>query len=171
MTPALIISGYVVPARAALGIAQTYEQIGGVARQRMLDGSLIEQVSWRRWRTQLSGAGQVPSGLGGLHGAHTIACVAPHQAGGAGPAITLPMDARSDAPLAGYATVMRGGVAVIEPAAASIAGRVVTLSPVVGAVSYQCAYYPLLTGFVTDAQDHIAYADGRWGWSVEIEES
>ncbi|MBL8471336.1 MAG: hypothetical protein JNM98_06010 [Rhodocyclaceae bacterium] len=168
--PALIISGYTVPARAALGIAQTYEQFGGISRQRMLDGSLIEQVSWRRWRTQLSGAGQVPPGLGGLHGQHTLACVAPHTAGAAINQITLPMDARSDAPLAGYATVMRGGAAVIEPSAVSIAGRVVTVAAVAGAVSYQCAYYPLIAGIVTEAQDHVAYAEGRWGWSVTLEE-
>lgn len=142
-----------VPIESALDFSQTYEPLGGVARLRMMSGAAVQQVSWRKLRTTLSGAGWWPSGLENLNydDPLTLLCAAPRSILSASNVIALPTARRTDAGytpvgharLSGGATQVGGGELVTTPL--SIVADVATLTAVAGATGYQVAYWPVLT--------------------------
>lgn len=59
----LSIDGNALDDRAQWSIQVRIDPAGGVARHRLSDGSLVQQVAWRRRKLVLSAEGWLPSGL------------------------------------------------------------------------------------------------------------
>lgn len=163
--PALIIGGIVVPTLAALDVRQTYQWFGGRSVRRTMDGTPIEQWSYRKLRTEISGAGWVPPGLDEVQGIVTIDCMARRTVGSTSNVIVLPTAYRPDVAPVGYALV--GGSLVETPV--MMASLTATLTVVGGASGYQVHYFPRLTALADPLQtdDDIANAELRWSITAE----
>lgn len=142
--PDLTINGLRLPLASAGQIEQAYEDFGAFALLRLGTGSAVHQEVWRRTRTTLAATGLVPVGLRHIDwtAAFTLGCVEPQSMQGASNVITIPAARRSDAAPFGFAVDASG---LIRPVGVGLDGNVVTLTPLVGALSYQVLWYPLLT--------------------------
>ena len=172
------LGGLRVPIESVLDFSQTYEPIDQVARLRMMTGAAVQQVSWRKLRTTLSGAGWWPAGLDALNfdAALVLDCAAPRSITSASNVIMLPPARRTDTDYlpVGYALVLPAGGAarfdtVLVPTPLALAGDTATLTAVSGAVAYQATYYPRLNVFADrpQAETDIAAAQHRWTLTAE----
>jgi hypothetical protein len=165
----LEIGGLVVTVQAAGEIEQSFDDIGGSAIIRMLDGTGIKQSHWRKLRTRITGSGQVPPGLAGLNyddelllkscGARSIQA--------ATNVITVPAARRTDAGYEprGYAIV--NGMYAFTPLA--LVGDVATLTAVSGAQGYGVKYWPQLT-VLAEFSESNQETRSIWSWQIEAEE-
>ncbi len=148
------LGGVRVPIESVGSFSQSYEPLGGAARLRMMSGALVQQVTWRRLRTTLTGDGWWPSGLETLDydAPLTLLCAAPRAILSASNVIALPAARRTDAGytpqgfarVAGSSAASVGGGELV-PTAVAIAADVATLTTVAGATGYQIAYWPSLS--------------------------
>lgn len=165
----IIIGGVVIGFDAAHQLSQTYEEIGGRALLRKLDGSALLQRNWGKVRTVISGSGRLPEGLSGLDytASMSIHCMAPKSIWSATNTIILPASRRTDWAPHGYAIVSGRHVRT----SVSIATNTATLGTVTGASGYVCAYYPILTVYAEPPRTNF---DGRGpdaGWQIVAEEA
>lgn len=149
----LMLGDFKLPALAHLDLEQRYEPIGPEAILRAGSGRAIKQMTYDRMRITTSANGWVPSGLQSLDFAQTyvMRCIRPESL----PASPLTRQAtlpagkyRSDAGHTpwGLAELASGNTV---PTLATLAGDVVTLTEVDGAVAYQVGYYPEFTVWLT----------------------
>lgn len=166
----LIIGGVPVSVEASDKISQSYEPIGGVATLRTIAGGAIRQRNWRKLRTTISvpGARFLPS-LQALDqdAPQVIKCLAPRSVSSTSNAITLPAARRADAAPWGFA-LQPSGFAVATPG--SLAGNVLTLTPVAGATRYMAMYVPELTVLITSLTEHFDVRGAAASWELTAEE-
>lgn len=158
----------IAPFDAAHRIEQTYEQVESVARHRTLDGTLLQQVAWRKLRTVISGSGRLPDGMEGIDfdSTLTIKCMAPLSISSATRTITLPATRRTDWAPVGYAVV--GGVLVRT--GSTLATNTLTIDAVSGASGYQAIYWPILTCYASPPSRRFSGRGTEAGWTLEAEE-
>ena len=165
----IIIGGVVIGFDAAHELSQTYEEIGGRALRRKLDGAAHLQKNWGKLRTVIRGSGRLPEGLSGLDytSTLTIACMAPRSIWSATTTATLPAARRSDWAPHGYAIV--SGRHVRTPI--SISTNTVTFTAVSGASGYVVAYYPSLTCYVEPPRQEFSGRGPAASWALTAEEA
>lgn len=140
-TPALMLGGVAVHLMA--GAPEYAEQpLGGEISVRLSLGALVNMRHWEKMSGSISAAGWMPPGLDGLDYSAPLelrSCKARSQQG-AGPAFTLGFDPRPDK--APWAFALLPGNRVV-PTPCITVGRVVTVTPVAGALGYQVWAMPV----------------------------
>lgn len=166
----LTIGGVPISVESSDRIAQTYTAIGGGRPIRLMNGGLVMQRNWRRLRTTIAVADArfLPALQGlDLDVPHVIRCLARRQLASATPAITLPTARRADIDPLGYAVLTTGFMA---RTASVLAGDVLTLTPVAGAVSYTATYVPELVALITELEENLDVRSAKAGWQLVAEE-
>lgn len=166
----LTIGGIPISVESSDSISQTYEAIGGFTLLRTMQGGGIPQRNWRKLKTTIT----VPAArfLPALHALdmdvpHVIQCLAARQIAGTSNAVTLPAARRADVEPYGFA-VMPSGFMVRTPGV--LAGSVLTLTPVAGAVRYTACYVPELVAVITALSEHTDVRGAVTGWDLTAEE-
>ena len=172
------LGGLRVAIESVGGFSQSYEPLGGVARLRLMGGALVQQVSWRRLGTTLSGEGWWPSGIENLDydAPLELKCAAPRSVIGQTATLVLPAARRTDsgftpighAIVRGQGTVVGGGDLVPTPL--SLSGDTATLTPVTGATAYQVTYWPQITVMAKPPQMEGSLSDAQHRWTLRAEE-
>jgi len=169
MTPHdIIIGGIRIAFDSAYELTQTYDNLGGVALHRMLDGTGVQQVHWRKLATTITGSGKLPDGLAALNfdSSITILCMAPLGISTVSNVITLPAARRTDWAPVGYAIV--GGRLVRS--AVSVSTNTATVTTVSGATAYQVLYWPSLTVLASPPERQFNGRGTVAGWTLRAEE-
>ena len=165
-----------IPLLAALDIDQSYEPIGGDGPPlRTLDGTGIKQMTWKKWRTTISGSGWITAGLASLDASAqiVIGCIVPRSV----PCVfatrqaTLPAARRSDSGHIPWGQAIMADGSIVTTTA-SMASNVATVAAVTGAVAYQALYLPSLTCWLmrrpTDSGNR---SDASYRWELTAEEA
>lgn len=139
----LKINGVVVAFESMGDISQRYGWVGGFTNDRMMDGTLDSQETWRKRSTTITGSGWVPAALEGIDWSApvTVDCVQQVAINSPVATIMLPTARRSDVAPFAFAVSPAGR---LVPTDSSLAGDLLTITPVAGAVAYQAVYYPRL---------------------------
>lgn len=151
-------------------ISQSYEGIGGVATIRLLNGGAVRQRNWRKLRTRVtvSDARWLPAIQAlDLDAVHVLKCLAPRSVSSTVPAITLPAARRADVAPWG-AAVMPDGFSVPTPS--TLAGNVLTLTAVDGALGYVAFYVPQLSVLITGLTESFDVRGAVASWDLTCEE-
>jgi hypothetical protein len=174
MTPRLMINGVVVALESSESLSQRYGWVGGFTNDRMMDGSLDGQQTWRKRSTTITGAGWIPPALEGIDWSApvTVDCVQQVAINSPAAVIVLPTARRAD--VAPFAFAVMADVVTphgqLVPTPSSLAGDVLTITPVAGALAYQAVYYPRLVcrsaGQTLDQQIN----EMRHGFELVLEE-
>ncbi|MCC5809855.1 MAG: hypothetical protein JJU06_05730 [Ectothiorhodospiraceae bacterium] len=167
--PDLIIGDLVIPVRARTTVRQSYEPLGGVARFRLSDGTLVQQTHWRRLRTLIQGTGWVPPGLDLLDydSPVIIDCINPRSVWTPATAVVIPGAVRPDADLVVHAVL--GTDDYVQTEAVLDAGTA-TITPVPDAQQYLLRWYPRLTCYLDRPEDALDAAGADWDWQLTAEE-
>lgn len=167
----IIIGGIRIAFDSANQLNQSYETIGGYTWPpiRMMDGTGVQQVNWRKVRTIINGVGRVPDGLASVNfnNALSIQCMAPLSIAGASNVFTLPSARRSDWLPVGYGVV--NGVLVPSPVV--VVTNTATVQSVSGASSYQVVYWPVLTCHAKPSSLDFSGRGTQASWTIEAEEA
>ncbi len=166
----LTIGGISISVESSDRISQTYEPMGGVATLRTMAGGAIRQRNWRKLKTTISvSEARLLPALQGLDmdAPQVIQCIAARHIAGASNVIALPAARRADVAPGGYA-VLPNGTMLRTPGV--LVGSTLTLTPVVGALSYTASYVPELTVLITGLTEHADVRAGVVGWDLTAEE-
>ena len=160
----------VVVAFESMGeISQRYGWVGGFTNDRMMDGTLDAQETWRKRSTTITAAGWVPAALEGIDWSApvTVDCVAQVAINSPVASIVLPTARRSDVAPFAFAVSAAGR---LVPTDSSLAGDVLTITPVAGAVAYQAVYFPRLVCRSPGHQADHVLTECRLGFELVLEE-
>lgn len=166
----LEIGGVRVAVESSDAIAQTYEAFGGMATLRVLSGGALRQRNWRRLRTRVTvSEARWHSAIQALDqdAVHVLKCLAPRVVSSTAPAITLPAARRADYEPWGVA-VMPSGLSVPTPG--TLAGNVLTLTAVPGALGYTASYVPQLSVLITGLAESFDVRGAVASWDLTCEE-
>ncbi len=166
----LEIGGVRVAVESSDAIAQSYEPIGGVATLRTLSGGALRQRNWRKLRTRVTVSdARWAAALAGLDedAVHVMKCLAPRVIASTANAIALPAARRADVAPWGFA-LLADGFSVATGAA--MAGNLLTLTPVTGAVGYQALFVPQLSVLITGMTENFDVRGAVASWDLTAEE-
>ena len=165
----LKVDGVVVPFEAMGEITQSYGWVGGFTNDRMMDGSLDGQETWRKRSTTIRAAGWVPPAFEGIDWSapHTIDCVGQVSIASPATSIVLPTARRSDVDPFAFAVMPTG---LLSQTDSSLTGDVLTITAVTGAVSYQAVYYPRLVCRSAGQNNEHQLNTAVLGWELTLEE-
>lgn len=170
MTVLLTINGLLLSHEEVGELEQSYGYAsGGFATLRMASGRGLRQKAWRKRSTTIQGSGWIPPALSHIDWDMpvTIGCVAAMGLKSATPAIVLPVARRNDVAPYGFA-ILADGTSV--PASASVAGDIMTLATIAGAVQYTGYYYPVLEILSEGPQHSEGAVTATYSWSISGEE-
>lgn len=162
----LVIGGIEVPLRASYDLTQTYDPVPARSRNRMMNGSLKQQTSFKGLlETTISGTGDLPAGLNELDfdAQVTIKCIAERTHTSVSNVISVPSNRRSDYGVEGRALV--GGV--WQSTAVSMSVDTATLTVVPGATHYQAVWWPELVCYVDEPSETRDARKSRHAWSIK----
>lgn len=154
----------------ALNYIQSYENIGGHATFRTLDGTGVKQQNWSKLKTSVSGNGSTPSSLSGLDysGAITLKCGAYRKAVSTSNVIVVPADRRGDA---GYEPRgMKRVRGVFLPASISTTGNTATVEIDAEANAYSVVYYPEIIVLMNNPSEGFSVGNEETSWSFTAEQ-
>ncbi len=162
----LTIGGVEIAVESSDQISQTYAAIGGLTTLRTMKGGAIRQRNWRKLSTTIS----VPSArfLPAIHALdldepQVIQCLARRQISADTPAITIPAARRADVDPLGYAVLATG---FMVRTSGVLAGDVLTLVAVPGAVRYTATYVPEFLALITELSEQMDVRAARAGWDL-----
>lgn len=170
MNPVPLVLGGIEIVQHAGPIRQSYEPIGGKTVARLSGGVGVSVTHWTRWRTMVSGSGDLDPGLDMLDYTQPLEllCVKPRGVDGVGPLIGLPagIDWRTDEAPWGLALV---GTRWTETDLVIQSG-VAELTPVAGAQRYRFCYLPRLIVVTDGPTAEFDHGTGRYDWTLKAEQ-
>jgi hypothetical protein len=171
MTCRLVLGGVEIPATASLELSQEYSYFGGYTSPplRTCSGRAIHQERWRKLRIASSGNGPLPPGLAALDYSipQLMQCAIPIGVRTAALVVTLPAGHRTDGEHVPTARAMMQGGQWWTVAPTTLAGNVLTISPVVGAEGYMVLYWPELQVLADYPQASGSGGLVRWSFTAE----
>lgn len=136
----LILGGIAVPLHAGAPDVR-YDYAGGAADVILAGGRPVRMRHWNKRLITIAGSGWMATGLDALDwdAEHELRCPTPLRISGIGTTLTLTADVRPDEPVTAQAMVNGEW----RSAAAAVAGRTVTITPVSGATTYTVVWFPV----------------------------
>lgn len=169
--PTLEIDAIAVPVQSLIRFNQQYEEQKGEAFRRTADGTGYQRTTWSgKLATEIEGEGWIPSAFENLAVGVTfkLKCAVPRVVTDVSNVITLPVTRRVDAGHLPYGYGVVDGF-LVATGFDDITGDVYTLTPVPGAQSYRCNYYPDITVAITRNTSRKT-PDSSYEWQIAAQE-